>query len=108
MATSQNTIDYILEQIVDAGTVTAKKMFGGYCLYCDSKVVALLCNDQLYIKPTKKGREYIGDCDEQPPYEGAKPYFYISGDQWEDSEWLSKLIRISAAELPLPKNRSKK
>lgn len=106
MATSQITIDYILEQTSKAGAMTVKKMFGEYCLYCDGKVVALICKDQLYIKPTKGGRKYIGECDEQPPYEGAKPYFYISGDQWEDSEWLIKLIKITAYELPLPKKRA--
>ena len=103
MATSQGTIDYILEQIGDAGTVTAKKMFGEYGLYCDGKIVALVCDGQLYLKPTKGGRAFIGKCEERPPYKGAKPYLYISGDKWDDNEWLSTLVQLSAAELPLPK-----
>lgn len=105
MATSQTTMDYILEQIAEAGTITAKKMFGEYGVYCDGKIVALVCDDQLFIKPTQSGREFIGTCDEQPPYPGAKPYLYIPGDQWEDNEWLSRLIKISATELPLPKKK---
>jgi TfoX/Sxy family transcriptional regulator of competence genes len=105
MATSQGTIEYLLEQISDAGTITAKKMFGEYGVYCDGKIVALVCDDQLFVKPTKAGRGFIGECHEQPPYKGAKPYFYISGDLWEDNEWLSNLIRISALELPLPKKK---
>jgi TfoX/Sxy family transcriptional regulator of competence genes len=105
MATSQGTIDYLLEQMAEAGTITAKKMFGEYGIYCDGKIVALVCDDQLFVKPTKIGREFIGECDEQPPYKGAKPYLHLSGDQWEDSEWLSTLIRISASELPLPKKK---
>lgn len=105
MATTQGTIDYILEQMAEAGLMTAKKMFGEYGLYCDGKIVALVCEGQLYLKPTKSGRAFIGQCEERPPYKGAKPYLYISGDKWDDNEWLSTLIRISAAELPLPKKK---
>ncbi|MFA6058556.1 MAG: TfoX/Sxy family protein [Taibaiella sp.] len=103
MTTTPETINYILEQTAQAGVMSAKKMFGGYCLYCDNKVVALVCDDQLFVKPTKAGRVFIGECEEQPPYKGAKPYFYVSGDRWDDKEWLSFLIKISATELPLPK-----
>jgi TfoX/Sxy family transcriptional regulator of competence genes len=105
MATTQGTIDYILEQMAAAGTMTAKKMFGEYGLYCDGKIVALVCEEQLFVKPTQGGRAYLGKCEERPPYKGAKPYLFISGDKWDDNEWLSKLIRISAAELPVPKKK---
>jgi TfoX/Sxy family transcriptional regulator of competence genes len=105
MATSQGTIDYILEQLAEAGSVTAKKMFGEYGVYCDGKIVALVCDDQLFVKPTHAGRAFIGECDEQPPYKGAKPYLYISGDLWDDNEWLSELVRLSASELPVPKKK---
>jgi TfoX/Sxy family transcriptional regulator of competence genes len=106
MSTSQGTIDYIIEQMSGAGKITAKKMFGEYGVYCDEKIVALVCDDELFVKPTKAGRAFIGECEERPPYKGAKPYLYISGDQWDDDEWLSKLIKLSAAELPLPKKKS--
>jgi DNA transformation protein and related proteins len=42
-----------------------------------------------------------------PPYPGAKPYYFISGEQWDDAEWLSELIRLTSAELPLPKKKNK-
>ena len=41
MATLQRTIDFIIEQISDAGVVSARKMFGEYGIYCDGKMVAL-------------------------------------------------------------------
>lgn len=107
MATSQGTIDYILEQMAEAGTVTAKKMFGEYGLYCDGKIVALVCDDQLFVKPTKGGSAFISECEMRPPYKGAKPYLFISGEKWDDNEWLSTLISLSAAELPLPLPKKK-
>ncbi len=107
MASQQKTVDFILEQIADAGDVSARKMFGEYAIYCGTKVVALVCDDQLYVKPTKSGKAYIGKVKEAPAYPGAKPSFLISGDQWEDAEWLAELIKITAKELPPPKPKSK-
>ena len=107
MATKQQTVEFILEQIESVGNITARKMFGEHAIYCDTKVVALVCDDQLFIKPTKAGRKFIGNVIEAPAYKGAKPSFLISGDLWEDSEWLSTLIKTSAAELPVPKPKKK-
>lgn len=106
MTTKQSTVDFIMEQIQGLGTVTAKKMFGEYALYCNEKIIALVCDDQLYVKPTPSGKEFIGDVIEAPPYPGAKPYLLITGDLWEDAEWLSELIQTSLPELPLPKKKS--
>ena len=108
MASKHSTVDYILEQIRAAGKVSAKKMFGEYAVYCDGKVVALICDDELFVKPTKAGFAFIGDCSEACPYPGAKPYLLISGEKWDDHEWLTTLIKISSEELPLPKKKMKK
>lgn len=108
MATKKSTMDYLLEQLAQAGGISARKMFGEYALYCDGKVVALVCDDELYVKPTKAGKSFLEQICEAPPYPGAKPYFHISGEQWEDADWLTELIQLSAAELPLPKPKKKK
>lgn len=108
MASKQSTIDYLLGQINQAGTVHAKKMFGEYAIYCDEKVVALVCDDQLFLKPTDAGKAYLKSHLEGCPYPGAKPYLLISGDQWEDEEWLTQLLKITATELPIPKKKQKR
>jgi TfoX/Sxy family transcriptional regulator of competence genes len=107
MATSQNTIDFIVEQIADAGDVSARKMFGEYGLYCDGKIFALVCDDQLFLKPTPAAMQYIGDFVEAPPYPGAKSYLLVDSDRWDDRDWLRGLVRASVAELPAPKPKSK-
>jgi TfoX/Sxy family transcriptional regulator of competence genes len=66
-------------------------MFGEYAIYCDDKVVALVCDNQLFVKPTEKGKAYIGDVVEAPPYPGAKQYFLVE-DRFEDRGWISDLI----------------
>lgn len=108
MSSQQQTADYILEQSAAAGTVTAKKMFGEYGMYCDGKVVAFICDDQLFIKPTEAGRSYLGSVTEAEAYPGSKMYFLIDGERWDDAEWMADLVRVTAADLPAPKPKPKK
>ena len=100
MATRQGTIDLLLDQARGAGSVTARKMFGEYGLYCDGKLVALVCDEHLFVKPTTAGRTHMGTVIEAPPYPGAKPYFLVPGEAWEEADWLTDLIRVTAASLP--------
>ena len=99
MASQRRIVDYLMDQITGAGAVSARKMFGEYGVYCDGKMVALICDDQLFVKPTAGGRAKIGDTCEASPYPGAKPCFLIPGDRWEDREWLAQLIQVTATEL---------
>ncbi len=110
MATRPGTVEFILEQSSGAGAVSARKMFGEYTLYLDGKIVGLVCDDQLFVKPTQAGRAYLGrlTVEERPPYAGAKPCLLISGDRWEDRDWLGALIRSTADDLPIPKPRTRK
>jgi hypothetical protein len=108
MASRQATADFILEQIAAAGTVRAARMFGGFSVYCDGKVVALICDDQLYVKPTAAGRTFLGPWPETPPCPGIGPYLLVTGDQWDNSDWLAALVRITAAALPPPKPKRPK
>ena len=109
MASQQSTVDYLLEQLGSAGSVSARKMFGEYGVYCDGKIVALVCDDQFFLKPTPEGRALLGDAvDEQPAYSGAKPSFRIAGERWDDAEWMAELLRVTTAALPLPKPKANK
>ncbi len=103
MSTQQRTVDYLLEQAAGAGSMTARRMFGEYGLYCDGKVVAFVCDDQLFIKPTDQGRAWLGDVTEAEAYPGSKLYFLINGDRWDDADWLAALVRTTADALPSPK-----
>lgn len=102
MATSQRTIDYLLEQLVHLDAITARKMFGEYAVYYEGKVVAFVCDDQLFVKPTAAGRELLTEITEGAPYPGAKMHFLIPGEDWEDPETLGALIRATADALPPP------
>jgi TfoX/Sxy family transcriptional regulator of competence genes len=101
----QAFIDYIIDQV--DRDVTYRHMFGGTTLYLNGKVVGLICDNQLFVKPTPSGRAYIGDVVEAPAYEGAKNSFLIE-DQVDDAEWLTGLFTVTEEELPAPKPKKKR
>ena len=103
MSSSQSTVDFILEQASGAGPLRAKKMFGEYAIYRSGRIVALVCDDRLFVKPTEAGRALLGTPTEAPPYRNAKPHFSIGEDMLEDRDLLAELFRITDAHLPPPK-----
>lgn len=109
MTTKQSTVDYILDQLTAIEDVSARKMFGEYALYAEGKVVALVCDDTLFVKITKEGKEFVGKhYEEGEAYPGAKPSMQIDEDLIDDRDWLTELIRITAEHAPTPKKKAKK
>ena len=109
MASDAKTIDYLLDQLRSGGTdVSAKKMFGEYGLYLDGKMVAMVCDDQLFMKSVPGTEAMLAEMERAPPYPQAKPHPRVDADRWDDSDWLSELFRITAAELPAPKPKKSK
>lgn len=108
MATAQDTMTYLLDQLADLAGVRARKMFGEYCLYMADKPVALVCDDRLYLKPTDAVRTLLPQIVEVCPYPGAKPYWLITADLWEDRAWLGRLLQATERALPMPLPRKEK
>ena len=107
MATDREFVEFIVDQIDNAGEITYKMMFGEYGIYSDGKLFGLACDNKLFIKPTESGRIFIGDVVEAPPYPGAKMSFLIE-DKMDDRDWLSQLVKITVSELPPPKPKRKR
>lgn len=104
MATKASTIEFLTDQLSGVPGVSARKMFGEYCLYVAGKPVALVCDDQLFVKPTPAGATFAeSQATMGHPYPGAKPHLLISADHWEDGDWLGTLIQTTARALPTPK-----
>ena len=108
MATSEQTIAFLLDQLRAVRDVSARKMFGEYALYVRDKVVALVCDDQLFVKPTDAGRALVGArYREGFAYPGARASLLVSADDLEDADRLAELVRVTAAALPAPKPKAK-
>lgn len=108
MASSQKTVDFIAEQMSAAGIITSKRMFGEYAVYVNGKVIAFVCDDNLFIKPTPEAREFYPEAEDAPAYPGSKMYMLIDEVKWEDTEFMSTLATITYNALPLPKPKKKK
>lgn len=105
MASSVGTVQFICDQAGLGKRLTFRKMFGEYALYLDGKVVALVCDDQLFLKPTPEGRAYLGDVSEAAPFPGAKNFFLLSADL-DDPDRLSEALRVTARALPEPRPKA--
>lgn len=105
MASREEFVKYVADQLAGAGKITYRKMFGEYGLYLDGKIFALICDNQLFVKITEAGRKICPDLEEKPPYEGAKNYFLV--EDIDDAERLAELARATWTELPAPKPKKK-
>jgi TfoX/Sxy family transcriptional regulator of competence genes len=81
-------------------------MFGEFAIYCGETMVALVCDNQLFVKPTVAGKALLGNPSLAPPFPRAKPYFLI--DDLDDGEVLSAIIVATAKELPVPQVKTVK
>lgn len=106
MATSPSTIDSILAVVSEGSGVSARKMFGEYGLFLDGKMVALVCDDILFVKPTTSGLDFLGEHELGAPYPGAKPCAIVSERFLLKRGALEKLLSKTAAELPAPKPKA--
>lgn len=104
MSTRPETLAFLLDQLGDWPGVRTRRMFGEYCLYVDDKPVAFVCDDQLYVKPTREGEALLTE-----PlvwgrfYDKAKPHLLLTPDQWDERDLLRALLQATADALPAPK-----
>ena len=104
MGSDLSFVEFVVDQIDADCRMTYRKMFGEFGLYSDGVMVAVVCDNRLFVKITEGGEAHIGEPVMAPPYPGAKPIFLIE-DRVEDGPWMSELIRITRRELPPPKRR---
>lgn len=93
-------MDFLLDQLAGSGPVTSRKMFGEYCLYYAGRPVGLVCNDQLYLKPTDAGRQLMREAREGAPFPGAQPHLVLSPDDWDDRLLMGQIVRATFEALP--------
>lgn len=107
MSSDQSFVEFVTDQMSGAKRISFRQMFGEYAIYSGTKVVALVCDNQLFVKNTEPGKLFIGDVTLAPAYPGAKPSLLVT-DRVEDRDWVTELIRITALALPEPKPKAKK
>lgn len=107
MTTRPQTIADLCCALSDLPGLSTRKMFGEYACYLGGKVVALVCNDILYIKATTGALGLMPNAILSPPYPGAKPHISFEG-ALDDPDLVAAALQAAAADLPEPKPKAKK
>jgi TfoX/Sxy family transcriptional regulator of competence genes len=100
MATAGDTVEFILAKLRPSERFTAKAMFGEYALYADGKVVALICDDRLYVKMIPASSELEAACEQGEPYKGAKPHYIVDEALLSTMDRLPRILLAVAKSLP--------
>lgn len=106
MASSLDFVQFVCDQLSDAGTITFKRMFGEFGIYCGGKYFAAICDDRFLVKVTDAGSALLPDCPREEPYPGGSPMLLI--ENLENREQLAALALATCAALPAPRPKKKK
>ncbi len=111
MSTRRETTEFILSKFGHQDRFAVRAMFGEYALYADKKVVALICDDLLYVKIVPASAELESQCEKGEPYPGAKLHYIVEEDQLSKIEGLPRMLFSIAESIPAkkaPKKKAKK
>ncbi|TNE72486.1 TfoX family protein [bacterium] len=108
MGTTTEFITYLQDSLPADFEITYKKMFGEYGIYCEGKMIAMACDNQLFVKThSAVESDFANFLQNGAPYPGAKIHFIVDFEKMNIDE-LSKLIQILIELTPLPKKKKKR
>ncbi len=107
MATNAETVEFILAKLGTDSIFRARAMFGEYALYANDKVVALICDDTLFVKILPASAELDTICEKGEPYPGAKSHYVVDESLLTTFSSLPHILIDIAASLPKKKQRMK-
>ncbi len=102
MASSNESLEYVLELLSETPTVRHRKMMGEYVLYSRGKVFGGIYDDRFLIKQTTASTRLLPDAQLETPYPGAKQMLLIDT---EDPHLISEVVTQTLLEIPQPNTR---
>ena len=105
MASSQDCLQFVLEQLSELDGISYRAMMGEFILYYREKIVGGIYDDRLLVKPIKSAIEYIKNPTYELPYDGAKEMLLV--EDIDDKKYLAGLFNAMYDELPEPKVKKK-
>lgn len=97
MGTQKQTVDFILGKLRHSDRFSVRAMFGEYALYADAKVVALICDDRLYVKIVPASSVLESECEKGTPYPGAKEHYIVDEGMLARDEAIPQVLFAIAA-----------
>ncbi len=105
MSSSNEYLEYILEQLSDLDEISYRAMMGEYIIYYCGKIIGGIYDDRFLIKPVKSAMAMMPEANMEFPYEGAKEMLLV--DDVDDREFLKELLEAMYEELPAPRKKRK-
>lgn len=106
MASSQDYLQFVLEQLSELNEISYRAMMGEFILYYRGKIIGGIYDDRLLVKPVKSAAAYMKNPIYEVPYDGAKEMLLV--DDIDNKEYLAGLFNAMYDELPSPKPKKKK
>ena len=103
MPSSEQYLEYVLEQLSDLDEISYRAMMGEYIIYYRAKIIGGIYDDRFLVKPVKSAMSLMPDARMELPYEGAKEMILV--DDLENKLFLSELFEAMYDELPAPRKR---
>lgn len=103
MASSNEYLEFVLDQLSSLDDISYKAMMGEYIIYYQGKIVGGIYDDRFLIKPTKTAKQMMPDAPLQLPYEGAKEMLLV--EDIDNRVFLNELLNAVVDELPAPKKK---
>jgi DNA transformation protein and related proteins len=100
MSTQKETVEFILDKLEDRKVFAARAMFGEYALYCNGKVVALICDDTLFVKILPASASLESDCEQGLPFSRAKPHYVVTEDMFSNATRIAEILANVSSALP--------
>ena len=103
MPSSEQYLEYVLEQLSDLDEISYRTMMGEYIIYYRAKIIDGIYDDRFLVKPVKSAMSMMPDARMELPYECAKEMILV--DDLENKAFLSELFEAMYDELPAPRKR---
>lgn len=105
MATTNEYIEYVCEQINGVGEIRYKKMFGEFLIYINDKPIIIVCDNVPFVKKLECIEEIMQNSEVGFPYKGAKEHYVLDIDNREFCKMVvTKIEKVTQ----VPKKRKNK
>ncbi len=102
MATTNEYIEYVCEQIQGVGEIRYQKMFGEYMVYVNQKPVIIVCDNVPFVKMLDCIKEKMQDAETGYPYKGEKEHYVLDID---NCEFCKDVVCEIEKVTPIPKKK---
>ncbi len=108
-------VNYVIDLLSPYGHIKARAMFGGYGLYKDGIIVAIIADDELYFKVDKESIEVYKSRDSRPFCYKVRDkiinmsYWYVPLEVMENEKLLGNCLDMAyLATINAKNNKNKK